>query len=549
MRSDERTEDLKAACALVVAGDRRGTGYLIRTDALLTCYHVVQSVEDGHRVQVKFLHTTIEARVRHLDVRLDCSLLLLDAPLSVKPLRLADHPPERGQSCVVFGFPAATFESGLLLDGTIQDHNALDLMQRPALAFHSDDLTPNTEARGFSGSPILKGGYVIGQLTQIIPDEDEKPQFQRIFAIPASVLARLLPHEGGERRTLLRQSPPTPYSRAAFIKRPVEEQRALSVLEFPGKAIALRAPSRAGTTWLLRYLTEQLADQGETVFIDCKLCLGQSSATKLSEFLREFMCQIVVGVAEALNITDLGAITSEYQNPKVTEVVNATQCMSQAILPRLKPSRLLSLALDGVEKLDRLPYRDQFFAMLRYWVSLGTEDESTWGRLRLLLSLSTVTSLTESNIYQSPLLTVAELINVADLDAAQVAHLAALHGVSWSPQEQSQAHALVGGNAYLVHLIIHERRTTGRPLAEIMAPEYGLFMQYLQLCKERLSKSPALRKAFFQALQFPTIRIDEQDYDRLNDAGFLERKRGSYFPRYGILMRLLQREVEDGSQA
>lgn len=539
MNDGEPIRELKAACALVLAGEQRGTAYLVRGDALLTCFHVVQALAEGDRVLVQFLHARREARVRHLDAALDCSLLLLDSHVDVKPLRLASQPPERGMAGVSFGFPLVTGESGMLIDVAIKDDDALDLLKRPALSLHSADITPNAELEGFSGSPVIAGGYVIGQLAQVVLDTQGKPQYGKVYAIPAVALAKLLPPDAGERRTLLRQPPPTPYCRVAYIERPVEESRALAVLEDPGKAVALRAPSRVGTTWLLERLAERLAPQGELALIDLKMCIGNPQITTLSDFLRELICQIIERLTEPLGLPELGPIVSEFWRSDLTANLNATTFMSKVILPRLlQKQRLLILALDGVEQLDRLAYRDQILAMLRLWVQRGTQKD-TWSPLRVILSLSTVTSLSASNIYQSPFFTVAQLISVADFNDRQVAQLARLYGISWEAKDQSQVCAVIGGNAYLVHLLFHECRMTGEAIQTLMSPQYGLFTEYLRLCKERLNRAPDLYAAFTQALQSPKTPIDLQSYDRLSEAGLLEKTKDGYRPRYGLHWRLL----------
>lgn len=537
MIDEQQIRVLKAACGLVVAAGRRGTAYLIRSDTLLTCFHVVSSLADGEQVLVQFLHCSVSARVKHLERALDCSLLLLDNPLDVQPLRLAQIPPQRGMECVTFGFPLAMQASGALLDGKIQDGDALDLMKRPALAFESTAVTPNADLTGLSGSPVFSGGCVIGQLVQIAPDEQGKPMLGKVFATPAVMLAKLLPPDANKPQSLLRQSPPTPYYRVAYIERPVEEKKALAVLEYPGKAVALRAPSRVGTTWLLMHLGQRLATEGELVFVDLNLCIGDPAKTSADDFLRALVCHILDRLADALEISDVGAILSEYWGSDLNASTSANSVMSRGILPLLEQKqRLLILALDGVERLDQLSERNQILAVLRCWVAQG--NENPWKQLRLILSLSTVTSLFASNIYQSPFFTVAQLIDVADLNNEQVSQLATLHGVPWGKQDQEEVHSVIGGNAYLVHLLFHECRVTGKSYQVLMSPQYGLFSDYLKLCKERLSRSPELRSAFAKALRSPRSSLEQEHYDRLKEAGFLDQDQKAYRPRYGIHRRL-----------
>lgn len=184
----------KAAVALLEYEDRRGTGYLIQPDCILTCYHVIQPAFPDGWVRVRFPHGEYAGRVSLVDVANDCAVLRLDRPVVVAPpLRLGLAAVRRGQRWESYGFPAATFESGLLISGEVQDSEGENLRGQPSLVLHSRNVTAGALMQGFSGSPVLVEGVVIGQLQQIVPDEQSGAQFGVLFATPARVLAPLLP--------------------------------------------------------------------------------------------------------------------------------------------------------------------------------------------------------------------------------------------------------------------------------------------------------------------------------------------------------------------
>ena len=50
-----------------------------------------------------------------------------------------------------------------------------------------------TQAQGFSGTPVLNSGAVIGHLKRIIPNSDDHAEMGTLYASPAQSLMDLLP--------------------------------------------------------------------------------------------------------------------------------------------------------------------------------------------------------------------------------------------------------------------------------------------------------------------------------------------------------------------
>ncbi len=188
------TQRLKAACALLEAGDARGTGFLVAPLYLLTCHHVVRDVI-GKRVVASFPHGQHEAYIELTDEVNDCALLRLTqavAPGEAQPLPLATAPAAKGCTWDGYGFPAVTGQAGLLIDGQLQDPSGLDPGLRPAVVLRSTNITAGAWLHGFSGSPVVVEGAVIGQMRQIIPDATGGAQLAILYACPAAILAGLL---------------------------------------------------------------------------------------------------------------------------------------------------------------------------------------------------------------------------------------------------------------------------------------------------------------------------------------------------------------------
>lgn len=188
------TQRLKAACALLEAGDARGTGFLVAPEYILTCHHVVRDVGDA-RVVARFPHGQQEAYIELLDAMNDCALLRLTrpvAPSEALPLPLATASAAKGSAWDGYGFPAVTGQAGLLIDGQIQDPCGLDPELRLALVLRSANITAGAWLNGYSGSPVVVDGTVVGQMRQIIPDATGGAQLAVLYACPASILAGLL---------------------------------------------------------------------------------------------------------------------------------------------------------------------------------------------------------------------------------------------------------------------------------------------------------------------------------------------------------------------
>lgn len=187
------TEFMKAACALLSAGESRGTGFLVSPDRLLTCHHVIKNVGEGP-ILATFPHGQYEATVELADSMHDSALLRLTRPVPSRaalPLSLAGDTPPKGAAWEGYGFPAATGQAGLLIAGRVQDPIGQDPALRQAVVLHSANVTAGSWLNGFSGSPVLVNGSVIGQLRQIIPDSSGGAQLAVIYACPAALLAEL----------------------------------------------------------------------------------------------------------------------------------------------------------------------------------------------------------------------------------------------------------------------------------------------------------------------------------------------------------------------
>lgn len=194
---------IKAACGLISAGPVKGTGYLVDADHMATCAHVVQHVAEGEPVKVIFQGALCEATVLSVDQANDCAILQMNGGLGgAKPLimnaRCRWKAPWDG-----YGFPVVAKGAGIPLGGAVSDPAAQDDLGTPVLILSSPEVAAGmaTPIHGFSGSPVVVEGAVVGHLKRIIPDpgadpaspgRHPRPAFGYVYAVPSSAVLKLM---------------------------------------------------------------------------------------------------------------------------------------------------------------------------------------------------------------------------------------------------------------------------------------------------------------------------------------------------------------------
>lgn len=534
-------EDLpfKPACALVDAGRARGTGFLATPTVVLTCYHVVRDSAPGAPVQVRFAHGTYAATVDSTDEAQDCAVLRLAHPVpEVTPLRLAREPPSSGAPFESYGFPAATFASGLALRGQVHDRAGEDPARRRSLVLFSQQITAGAALQGFSGSPVMSGGCVVGQLRQIIPDADRGAQFGLVYACPAAALARLLPEAVPESpgRTLAPQPPGCAYDERWYVARPWEERRARGRLGVRGGAVVLQGPPGSGKTWLMQHLLHQESAHGAIVPLSLHALSTTETAASYGGFLRE-LARRMVNEALAPDAAATAAIIDEAWGFSQDPVSNLSHLLSRRVLPSFSEQRKLILAIDDADSLGQRPYAQEFFSLLRAW--MDASHKAPWSALRLLMSLTRSPDLLIQDPNRSPF-NIAQTLFLRDLVPEQISELLDRHGLGLTDPEQQALTELVGGHPYLLRLVMYEALLLQKPLREILSPSSELFEEFLRESERRLRKVPGLRQAFLRVLADPRAPLADTELEHLRCLGLLveDEADGGLRVRYSLLRRL-----------
>ena len=193
MANQATLDHLKQACALISVDDNtHGTGYFVGQDIVITCEHVVRTVSNDRTVKVQFRGGTFWATVIGVRKSDDCAVLRVNSTVQdIKPLELGSNC-AGGESWQTYGFPRSTDLKGLPLRGTVEDPNGTDAQDKSALIL-SVDGGVQARLQGFSGSPVLVDGVVVGHFRNIIPDDEGGAQMGVVYACPIDSIKTLIP--------------------------------------------------------------------------------------------------------------------------------------------------------------------------------------------------------------------------------------------------------------------------------------------------------------------------------------------------------------------
>jgi tetratricopeptide (TPR) repeat protein len=199
--TDDALLRLKQACVFITGPDGTGTGYLVAPQRIATALHVVKSWKAGQRFQVivGVGGPACQATLLKSDPATDSAVLGFDENVDVAPLPIADGL-KRNVVWECYGFPAlgtkADRAPGLPIDGQVKDPQTTNDVGQAAILLYSDAVAAGNASplHGFSGSPVLVAGALVGHLTKHIGDADDKRRaaYGYVYACPIEAVVRLL---------------------------------------------------------------------------------------------------------------------------------------------------------------------------------------------------------------------------------------------------------------------------------------------------------------------------------------------------------------------
>jgi hypothetical protein len=541
-----KLDPIKNACAFINAGEMRGTGYLVAPNIAVTCNHVVNRVTNGEPIALRFGNETRQAKVLVRDPDADCAILELATPITgVEPLLLTPNDCDRGDPWEAYGFPAITGEAGHFLSGEVQDPLGRDPSNTEAIVLYSREIAAAEGAppQGFSGTPVLVGGYVVGHLKKIIPSArtENAPSLAMmgtLYACPSRLVTKLLPTTTG--RVVLKPQPATTgYDPVWYVPRSEAESIAMNYLEFPGTPVVLWGPFRSGKTTTLKYLIEQVrsntATQSKIVTVNLGL-LDSEAQKSLDTFLKE-MARVV---AEQFN-TDPDLVDKNWSGG--TPNAKFTRLMRDHLLPKVE-GRLV-LAIDRADEIWRRPFRGDFFGLLRSWA--GDVNGEVFSRLRLILAVSSSPLFLIDDANKSPF-NLTDPIELNDLDDKQIRILAERYGLYWNSSDLQSVRNLVGGQPYLLRVLMFRANLNRTPVSRLLEPRNltqvyaNYFDQYCAWLHEKKELADELRRFTSAPLEkdgsIPTLAAaNKEACHTLTRAGLLvlvPDSTNQYRLRYGL---------------
>lgn len=325
------------------------------------------------------------------------------------------------------------------------------------------------------------------------------------------------------------QPPGAPYNQSWHVNRTEEERTALNYLDQPGAPVVLWGPEKFGKTWASQYLTNCVLQQDGG---DCRVIainfdtFDHESRADYASFIRELAFQIVGAIGGPEDWVPTLWRTHGSVNQKLGRL------MRDNVLP-LANSRVI-VALDRVDAVWTLPFKDDCFGMLRAWA-----QDARLGKLRLILGISTTPGRLIDRPTQSPFNLTPPIV-LGDFTRAQIEQLAQLYGLTWADKDFVALTALVGGHPYLVRHVMHRSNLAGgAAVDDLLDDDTTIFDDFLQRHARRLQAAPELLAGVRRLRSESLVALDPEISTRLEALGLaVEEKVGYYRLRYRLYERL-----------
>ena len=191
-----------------------GTGYLIDSNCVATCWHVVEKATPN-AITVNFGDGAVRATLGPRNRESDCALLMLERALPAgRALKIGGEcrwkAPWDG-----YGYPKVGLRAGLTIEGVVRNPRAVDDQNAPVLELFSPDVAAGMAAplHGWSGSPVVVNEMVVGHLKRFVadPEDPTRPAYGKVYATRSECIVALRADASGARPPEPPPvSPPTP---------------------------------------------------------------------------------------------------------------------------------------------------------------------------------------------------------------------------------------------------------------------------------------------------------------------------------------------------
>jgi len=294
-----------------------------------------------------------------------------------------------------------------------------------------------------------------------------------------------------------------------YVRRPADDAMDRQ-LQLRGTTTIVKGARQMGKSSLLVRAAAQARDQGRQVcYIDLQ-GIDETRLSSLENVLLYLMHRLARDLKTAAKPKDYW---DEYLGPKDS----ATDFIEYGVLDDADKS--VVLLLDEADRVFPFPYRNDFFALLRFWTNRRA-DKPCWNRFDLVVAHSTDPVLWIDDINQSPF-NVGYSIVMNDFDSLQFAGLSRCYPLDLSATDLQCLLDLVGGHPYLARQALYVLASTTTTLDELkrlaIRPD-GPFGDHLRRLAGPLLRREPLRQAVLQILRGKPCE-DEDSFQRLFAAG------------------------------
>ena len=277
-----------------------------------------------------------------------------------------------------------------------------------------------------------------------------------------------------------------------YVKRPPLEENCLKVLQQEQSLLRIRAPHNSGKTRLVNWLVHHLKqDNYQPVIIDCE---EEKATIDLS--CEDLLLSICRTITQELKINE--SLLDKFWSRPGTPAQKTRRYLEEYVLqPSANPLVFVFEKFDTILETETLG--NEICGILRSW---HERRSPPWRKLRLIIIHSTE-FYSNYDFYASPLIGVGYVASLSDFNAEQVLSFAQVNGINWTLSDVNKVMNLVGGNPYLIKLILVKLQE-GNSLEKVLDDALQgrePFQSHFFLLMRYLKSNANLRNIFRQILQ------------------------------------------------
>lgn len=277
-----------------------------------------------------------------------------------------------------------------------------------------------------------------------------------------------------------------------YVKRPPLEENCLKVLQQEQSLLRIRAPHNSGKTRLVNWLVHHLKqDNYQPVIIDCE----EEKAT-IALSCEDLLLSICRTITQELKINE--SLLDKFWSRPGTPAHKTRRYLEEYVLqPSANPLVFVFEKFDTILETETLG--NEICGILRSW---HERRSPPWRKLRLIIIHSTE-FYSNYDFYASPLIGVGYVASLSDFNAEQVLSFAQVNGINWTLSDVNKVMNLVGGNPYLIKLILVKLQE-GNSLEKVLDDALQgrePFQSHFFLLMRYLKSNANLRNTFRQILQ------------------------------------------------